>query len=154
MILHWFEGNKSVTGKTYLKMLQEVVWPRIKAVSTRRQYVFQQDGATVHTTVAVREFLAEKFGSRVISRLTDTIWPARSPDLSLLDFWFWGVAMQEVRRVQPNTPEKLKQVVEDFAHEMEPETINKAAESVLARSELCLMKGGGPFEYAYKKMKK
>ena len=151
MIIHWFESNKSVTGDTYLQMLKEVVWPKVRAVATRKEYYFQQDGATVHTTVAVRKFLADKFGPRVISRLTDTIWPAKSPDLSPLDFWFWGVAMVEVRRVQPSTLDELKQVVEDFAEEMNSETINKAAEAVLTRSQVCLERGGRVFEYAYTK---
>ena len=152
MIIHWFEGSKSVTGDTYLEMLKEVVWPKVRAVATKKNYYFQQDGATVQTTKAVRKFLAEKFGPRVISRLTDTIWPAKSPDLSPLDFWFWGVAMEEVRRVQPDTMEELKQIVEEFAEAMEKESIHNAAEGVLTRSKVCLKMGGGAFEYAYKKM--
>ena len=88
----------------------------------------------------------------MISRLTDTIWPAKSPDLSPLDFWFWGVAMEEVRRVQPDTMEELKQIVEEFAEAMEKESIHNAAEGVLTRSKVCLKMGGGAFEYAYKKM--
>ena len=73
MIIHWFESNKSVRGYTYLQMLKEVVWPRVRAVATRKKYYFQQDWATVHTTVAVRKFLSDNFGPRVISRLTFTI---------------------------------------------------------------------------------
>ena len=59
--------------------------------------------------------------------------------------------MVEVRRVQPSTLDELKQVVEDFAEEMNSETINKAAEAVLTRSKVCLERGGSAFEYAYKK---
>ena len=113
----------------------------VKGVATRKKYVFQQDGATPHTRVAVREFLQQKFGERVTSRLTPTI-------------WFWGIADQEVRRVQPGTLNALKQVVEDMAEVMDPEQINRAAESVHDRSRVCLKKRGGPFEYCYKKEKK
>ena len=42
-------------------------------------------------------------GSRRPSRLTTIVWPAKSPDMSCLDFWFWGVAMEEVRKSKPST---------------------------------------------------
>ena len=42
----------------------------------------------------------------VISRLTKHPWRARSPDLFPLDFWFWSVAMTEVKRRPP--PQKKK----------------------------------------------
>ena len=87
VIIHWFELNKSVNGEVYLEMLKNVVWPKVRGVVARRGLWFQQDGATVHTTVKARQWLNQKFGDRVISRLTDHHpWPAKSPDLSPLDY--------------------------------------------------------------------
>ena len=60
------------------------------------QLLFQQDGATCHTTNMVREWLAEKFGQRVISRLTARPWQAKSPCLSPLDYWFWSVCLLHI----------------------------------------------------------
>jgi len=78
------------------------------------------------------EFTAEKFGTRVIIRLTDTILPANSPPLSL---WISGfLDMDKVRRVQLNILEKLKQDVENLSDAMDSDTINKAVEAVLSRS--------------------
>ena len=94
MIFHWFSDWESLNGASYLEMLEDVVWHRFRTVATRRSYWFQQDGATPHTTLRTRALLQEKF--RVISRLTTHIWPVKSPDLSPLDFYFWGVAMQEL----------------------------------------------------------
>ena len=56
----------------------------------------------------MREWLKKKFDGRVISRMMDQPWPAKSPDLSPLDYWFWGVAMSELRRVPPSTLSELK----------------------------------------------
>jgi hypothetical protein len=56
-IIHWFEGKPSVEGKSYLKILEQVV----KGVATRKKYVFQMDGAMVHTTLAVRAFSEQTF---------------------------------------------------------------------------------------------
>ena len=64
-----------------------------------------------HCKTEVLEWLTSKFGDRLISFKTPRPWPAKSPDLSLLDYWFWSVAMVEVRRVQPNTLEELTSCV-------------------------------------------
>ncbi len=59
---------------------------------------FQKDGATVHTTIAVQHH----FGDQVIRRFTAWPWPANSPDLSVLGYWFWSVCLSELRKVFPN----------------------------------------------------
>ena len=98
LIIHWFDNNVSVNGQTYLNMLKEKVWPKIRNLASRRMYWFQQDGAAVHTTKDVREWLNKTFHGRVTSRMIEHPWPAKSPDLSPLDYWFWNVAMAELRR--------------------------------------------------------
>ena len=128
-----------MNGDIYLQMLEQVVWPAVKGVVTRTKYVFQQDEATVHTTLAVRAFMEQKFGSRVISRLTATIRPVKSPDLSPLDFWFRGVADQEAKifeRVETGG------VLKDL---MDPEAIKRVTERVMDRSNVCLLSYGQMF---------
>jgi hypothetical protein len=98
VILHWFPLNTSVNQHVYLDMLKTVLWPAVRSVSTNRQYWYQQDGAMAHTTNMVRDWLGTKFGTRVISRYAEQPWPAKSPDLSPLDFWFWSVCLRELRR--------------------------------------------------------
>ena len=43
---------------------------------------FQQDGASPHTLRAALSWLEDHFGERVISRKTQTPWPAHSPNLT------------------------------------------------------------------------
>ena len=50
----------------------------------------QQDGATTHTARATTNILKEAFPGRLISRFGDLHWPARSLDLTVLDFFFMG----------------------------------------------------------------
>ena len=57
--------------------------------------------------------------------LTTIAWPAKSPDMSCLDFWFWGVAMEEVRKSRPSTLTELKAVVKAFAESVEPEEVSQ-----------------------------
>ena len=123
-------------------------------VATRRNYWFQQDGATVHTTIRARAWLESRFGGRVISRLTARPWPAKSPDLSPLDFWFWSVALAELRRVPPTTLEDLKLSVEAFAESMDKEEVSKAVRNIRSRAEVCRHKHGGAFEADLRKLRK
>ena len=154
MLLHWFEDGTSVNGDTYLAMLKEVLWPEVRGIATRHGLHFMQDGATPHTTLEVREWLQSKFGERVISRLMPNQWPAKSPDLSPLDYWFWGVAMQEVRSHPPATLEELKEVVDGFAESLEPEEVVKAARDHVVRARCCLTQRGGAFESRLQQFKR
>ena len=147
--IHWFEG--SVDSAAYLAMLQGLVWPAVRASATRKQYWFQQDGASVHCTKEVLAFLASKFGARVISRNSEHNWPPYSPDLSPLDFSFWGQAMAHVVRCQPATIPELKQVVEDFASNFDADTARRMARHTRYRAELCVSQAGGHFEHLVKK---
>ena len=49
--------------------------------------------------------------------------------MSCLDFWFWGVAMEEVRKSRPSTLTELKAVVEAFAESVDPEEVRRSARS-------------------------
>ncbi|EFN69121.1 hypothetical protein EAG_14837, partial [Camponotus floridanus] len=51
---------------------------------------FMHDGAPPHYTGIVREYLTNNFGNKWIGRGGPIPWPARSPDLNPLDFFFWG----------------------------------------------------------------
>ena len=98
VILHWFLLFLSVNQHVYLDKLKTVLWSAVRSVSTNCQYWYQEDGATAHTTNLVRDWLATKFGTSVISRYADQPWPAKSPDLSPLEFWFWSVCLMVQRR--------------------------------------------------------
>ena len=56
-----------------------------------RRIYFQHDGAPPHSSREVRNFLNYRFPGRWIGRGGPHNWPARSPDLSPLDYcvWLW-----------------------------------------------------------------
>lgn len=142
----WF--NESVNAEVYLnRVLKETLWESVKRVATKKQYWFQQDGASCHVTASCLRFLEEKFGERVISRNTAHHWPPYSPDLSPLDFSFWNQAMVHVRKSQPRTLEELKKQVETFASQVPEEQLRKMARHVRKRATLCVQEGGSHFEH-------
>ena len=143
--IHWFEG--SVNGEKYLDMLKNVVWPAVRSKATRRGYWMQQDGATPHIRKSVMDFLKSKFGDNLISRNSTHIWPPYSPDLSPLDFSFWSLAMSEVTRTKPESLTALKEVVEDFALNMDEELVRKICRNVKRGLNCGRLKRGGNFEH-------
>ena len=78
--------NATENQEVYLKMLQNIVLPEIKGLSTKNQYWFKKDGATAHTSQQVQEWLETKFQGRIISRDASFPLPARSPDINSLDY--------------------------------------------------------------------
>ena len=102
----------------YLDMLKEKVWPKIRNIASRQMYWFQQDGAVVHTTKDVREWLNKTFHGCVISRMMEHPWPAKSPDLSLLAYWFWNMAMAKLRMAPRRHIGQLKTTVSAFAESL------------------------------------
>ena len=69
---------------------------------------YQQDGAPPHFARCVRNLLTEKFHHQWIGRGGPIEWPARSPDLTPLDFYLWGHVKSIVYRQPPNTIAGMK----------------------------------------------
>jgi hypothetical protein len=103
----------SVTGESYGLILQNHMWPQLRALSTRKQYWFRQAGARPHTSASNLEFLTTKFSNRVMSRNFPNSWPAFSLDLSPFDLWLWGFLLAEVCRCKLATINELIDVVDD-----------------------------------------
>ena len=85
-----FFFESTVTGASYLKMLQEKVWSVISQREHIGELYFQQDGAPPHYATIVRNWLDDSFPNRWIGRRGPVEWRPRSPDLSPPDFFLRG----------------------------------------------------------------
>jgi len=86
----FLEGR--LTGEAYLRFLQEEL-PRLLEdvpLKKRGRMFFQHDGAPPHSSREVRNFLNYRFPGQWIGRDGPHNWPARSSDLSPLDYCVWG----------------------------------------------------------------
>lgn len=92
---YFVEGN--LTGGTYLNMLQNVIPDLMEdlPVAYLNNVYYQHDGCPAHYERNVRNHLNSVFGDHWIGRGGPVAWPARSPDLTLLDFYLWS----EVKRI-------------------------------------------------------
>ena len=87
----------TVTGENYRNMLRDHVIPQIRRHHRMDSTVFQQDGAPPHFSTVARSFLSSVFpNDRIIARGFPNRWPAHSPDLTPLDYYFWGVVKDRV----------------------------------------------------------
>ena len=96
----WFQA--SLTGQSYLEMLKNKVWPAVKSVASKKNTSFNKMRPEfTQLTDDCLAFFQDKFQRRVISNRLDFLWPAKSPDLNQLDFYFWRVAEARIRKEKP-----------------------------------------------------
>lgn len=88
---YFFED--SLNGERYLHFLRTFLVPtltRLYPNEIDRNIWFQQDGAPPHYAIEVRAYLNTVFPGRWIGRRGAIEWPARSPDMTPLDYFLWG----------------------------------------------------------------
>lgn len=139
----------TLNTQKYLELLDDQVLPAIRALPgmNLNRVWFQQDGCPVHNAREVREFLGNTFPGRVIAGYGNIRWPARSPDLSPLDFFLWGYLKQKI--YSHNRPENLQELrvnIEELARNIPPDMLANTLENFYHRLECCLQKQGGIFE--------
>ena len=79
-------------GPAYKVFLEHVLPGLMAHISdeVRQNMVYQQDGAGPHYATIAHDYLNETFQDRWIGRGGPAAWPPRSPDMTPLDFYFWG----------------------------------------------------------------
>lgn len=112
---------------------------------------FQHDGAPPHTTRPVRERLNSLFGSRWIGRYGPQAWPARSPDLTPLDFFLWGYVKDRVfDRPCMDADTMRAKIIAVFdelkQRSLREEILELVHANCLNRARMCLREEGRHFE--------
>jgi hypothetical protein len=109
---------------------------------------FWHDGAPPHSSHEVRNFLNYPFPGRWIGRGGPHNWPARSPDLSPLDYYVWGWMKELVYSVKVVTRDELLSRILDAADRIRnsERKLQRAIRAVHNRAAACVAAGGGIFE--------
>ena len=103
------------------------------------------DGASIHNGVTV--YLRGIFGARWMGRYGPIRWPARSPDLNPLDFFYWPHLknmLYKLPRMQ-SIPE-LQERITEISNEITPDMIRHAMLGFEDRLAYCQEANGGHFE--------
>lgn len=122
----------------------------------------QMDGAPAHSARQVTEWLDTNYPQRWIGRyrgagqnedlipvLGPVNWPARSPDLNPLDFWFWGHIKGEVYQTAVNTVEELQDRIIQSTNNLKNQRhqTSAATNALVKRCRKCIEVRGGHFEH-------
>ena len=86
--------------------------------------------------------LRSRFLGQMISRFGDIEWPARSPDLFLLDILLWGYLKGRVYRENPTTLDQLKEAVQIEIRLISPEMTSAVMKTMQKRAESCIASKG------------
>lgn len=136
----FFFAEATVTGIVYLDMLENFVMPQLEDIG--HQVFFQQDGAPPHWNLRVREFLDERMPGRWIGRGGPLLWPPRSPDITPLDFFFWGYVKERVYATKVDNLDDLKQRIRASIATITPEMLQATWREIEYRLDTLRATGG------------
>ncbi|UYV72667.1 hypothetical protein LAZ67_10000255 [Cordylochernes scorpioides] len=139
-----FEGT--VTGINYLTMLADSIFPAIRALYGNDDFYFQLDGAPPHYHRDVRAYLDQNLSGQWIGRRGPIEFPARSPDLTPLDFFLWGTVKDGVYKRKPRNLDILWNEIQAVCREISLDVLIRCTESVVTRTQNCIDAAGHQFE--------
>lgn len=148
----------TLTSAQYLLLLQESIVPELRQIFPNNanpnlpaQHIwFQQDGAPPHFGREVREYLDETFPNRWIGRRGTIEWPARSPDMTPLDFFLWGHIKNLVYKNRPQNIEELQERIRHEIHSIPRNILLDSLQNFIQRIHYCQEVNGEHFEHLIK----
>uniref|UniRef100_A0A1E1XN60 Putative transposable element n=1 Tax=Amblyomma sculptum TaxID=1581419 RepID=A0A1E1XN60_AMBSC len=108
---------------------------------------FQHDGAPAHSSAKARTWLDAAFPQKWIGRLGPVNWPARSPDMTPLDYFLWGHIKDKVYSTPTSTPQDLKDKITEVCLNMPEAVIRNATADLVTRCHSCIVAQGDLFEH-------
>ncbi|GFT33732.1 transposable element Tcb2 transposase [Trichonephila clavipes] len=133
-------ANGTMTGQRYI---DEVLLPHVRLFrgAVGDKFVFMDDNATCHRTLAVQDCL----DSEGIQRL---VWPARSPDLNPIENVWDALGRQVAGRNYP--PTKKNTLIRALTEEWDilpQQLLDNVVQSMVRRVECCITLHGGHIPY-------
>lgn len=136
----------NVNAAIYRELVQQLATDMQATLGVDRfQNVWlQQDGATPHTARDTRHFLQQLFPDRLVGAHLTLDWPSHSPDLSMCDFFLWGVVKNAIYARAPFANcAVLRECIRETFHELRsrvdfPVTLRAVHRCFLHRLERCM----------------
>ena len=137
--------KKTVNQKVYTEEMCPMMFSDITAAMNGDSWTWQQDGARAHTARSTVEWLR----LNTPDFITPQQWPAKSPDLNVLDYSLWGILLAGVADNRPHIEDinQLKATLIDCWNAIPMRTVQKACSSWIPRLRSCIEMQGGHFEH-------
>lgn len=142
-VLGPFFFDDHVTGETYLTMLRDQLMPQLERLCKGFPQWFQHDGSSAHYAKMVRDWLNKNFSKR-IERCGLVEWSPLSPDLSPLDFFFWGMLKEKVYSMKITDMNHLRERITNECAQIDGnvELLHRVHVNLTERIKLCITNGG------------
>ena len=75
------------------------------------------------------------------------LWPLRTPDLTLPDYFLWGYLKGRIHQNKPQTIEALKANVTEEIQAMTADVLARTFQNMVHRVQSCLDTNGGHFQH-------
>lgn len=144
----FIEGT--LTADRYLRLLQDQIIPQFRQLFPnfdQQEIWFQHDGAPPHYGRNVREYLDNVFPNKWIGRRGAIEWPARSPDLTPLDFFLWGHLKSRVYIDRPRNLDDLQTRIRQEMDRLPRIWLENSIEQFVQRLHYCQEVNGEHFEH-------
>ncbi|GFY05871.1 transposable element Tcb2 transposase [Trichonephila clavipes] len=133
-------ANGTMTGQRYIDEVL-LLHVRLFRGAVGDKFVFMDDNATCHRTLAVQDCL----DSEGIQRL---VWPARSPDLNPIEN-VWNALERQVdgRNYPPTNKNTLIRALTEEWDKLPQQLLDNVVQSMVRRVECCITLHGGHIPY-------
>lgn len=84
---------ETLDSQKYIRTILPIAKRDGNSLFGSRDWIFQQDGATSHTSNVSQNWCKNNF--KIF--LNKTHWPANSPDLNPLDYYFWDAVVKKIK---------------------------------------------------------
>lgn len=128
-----FFFNDNITAENYLEKLNDEIVPAIENQVNLEEIFSMHDRAPPHYAKSVRQFSDETFSHRWIGRRGPIDWPARSSDITPVDFFLWGVIKDRTYASKPQNRQALRNAITKEIQSLPKELCRRACQSVPER---------------------
>jgi hypothetical protein len=136
--------NRSSVRKLFKHGTTSFTWRY--SIDFSHKLVLQHDGARPHFSHNVQGILNRMYPNRWMGRDGPRHWLAWSPDLSPLDFFWWG-HVKNVYNWPIHNEEDLRNRLQGSFGTITPKMVRASKLSLLQRAQLCVEMNGGHFEH-------
>ncbi|QQP39333.1 Transposable element tcb2 transposase, partial [Caligus rogercresseyi] len=133
------ETDLKINTVEYVHILEEVLFPWMDEKFCLDNVVLIQDSAPYHGSKTTQTLLARKVPNFVKAQN----WPSNNPDLSLLDYFLWGVLQERVNEHSHGSVDQLKASIIKKCKKIPASDVVAAARKFRARvGDVIEAKGG------------
>ena len=142
LLAHSFSMHLSLANgtSTYFKPISFLKY------TNNKTFTFNRMGLQHNMRIVFVNGFDIKLNDKWIGRRLRFEWPARSPDLSPMDFFLWGVLKDMVYKEEPRTIPDICRLIADKIATIDMELCQNVCRSVAARLVSCVKPNREQFE--------